>query len=72
MGTQKVKLDISGMHCASCSLLIDDTLEDLLGVTSSQTNLRKKRCEVSFDSEQISLDTIIVEIKELGYTAVLP
>jgi copper chaperone len=31
---------VGGMHCGSCSLLIDDALEDLPGVSRSQTELK--------------------------------
>lgn len=33
---------ITGMHCASCGLLIDDAIEDLPGVTTSTTNHRTR------------------------------
>ncbi len=31
---------ITGMHCASCGLLVDDTLEDIPGIASSSTDAR--------------------------------
>jgi len=41
---------IDGMHCGSCSLLIDDTLEDLPGVSRSQTELKAGRSTVWLDT----------------------
>ena len=39
---------IHGMHCGSCSLLIDDTLEDLPGVSRSQAELKAGRIDAMF------------------------
>jgi len=41
---------VQGMHCASCSLLIDDTLEDLPGIAGSQTDAKAGRSTVQLDS----------------------
>ena len=37
----QVILQIEGMHCASCGLLIDDELEEIPGVRSASTDVRK-------------------------------
>ena len=42
----RVELEIQGMHCASCGLLIDDELEDLVGVRSATTDMRAGRSVV--------------------------
>ena len=38
---------VEGMHCGSCPLLIDDTLEDLPGVSRSHTELKAARYRVA-------------------------
>lgn len=60
---------VEGMHCGSCSLLIDDTLEDLPGVRSTQTTLRQGRTTVVLDLSQTSLQDVVKVIEELGYQA---
>ena len=60
---------VTGMHCTSCALLIDDTLEDLPGVTRSQTNQRARRTTVDADPKQASIEAILAAIREAGYTA---
>ncbi|MFF5035639.1 heavy-metal-associated domain-containing protein [Nocardia salmonicida] len=62
---------IEGMHCGSCALLIDDTLEDLPGVTSTQTSMKKGRSTVELDATITTPDDVIAAITELGYTAVV-
>jgi Cu+-exporting ATPase len=66
---EKGTLSVSGMHCASCGLLIDETLEELPGVVSSSTDLRRETTTVEYDSAQTSLTAIADEIVKLGYTA---
>lgn len=55
------------MHCASCSILIDEVLEELPGVRQSDTNLRAgvSRVRISADVSEAEL---IAEITGLGYT----
>jgi len=61
---------VDGMHCASCSLLIDDTLEDLPGVSQSQTALKARRSTVQLDVTRTDPQQVIDTITGLGYTAV--
>lgn len=59
---------VSGMHCASCSLLIDDALEDLPGVQDTRTDLRAKRTTVQLDTTLTTPQQVIDTITDLGYT----
>ena len=64
-------LDVGGMHCPSCGLLIDDALEELPGVTSSATDVRAGRTVVRLtDDATLDASTVIATIAELGYAAV--
>lgn len=65
-GTQ-IKLKISGMHCASCSMNIDGTLEDLPGVIKSETSYARAVTSVEYDQEQIDPSKIMQAINQLGY-----
>lgn len=60
---------VDGMHCASCPLLIDDTLEDLPGVSQSQTALKAGRATVQLDITRTNPQQVIDAITGLGYTA---
>lgn len=66
---EKVTLVVTGMHCASCGLLIDDTLEELPGIISSCTDLRRQTTTVDYDRAQTDLALISAEIVKLGYAA---
>ncbi|MFH0942799.1 MAG: heavy-metal-associated domain-containing protein [Candidatus Beckwithbacteria bacterium] len=65
--TQTATFSLTGLHCISCALNIDNTLEDLAGVVSSQTNYPKSQVKVEFDSQKITSVKIIKTIKTLGY-----
>ncbi|MGY0499392.1 heavy-metal-associated domain-containing protein [Nocardia sp. FBN12] len=63
--------EIHGMHCGSCALLIDDALEDLPGVRTTQTSRKKGRATVELDPALNSPGDIVTAITELGYTAAI-
>ena len=63
--------EVSGMHCGSCALLVDDALEDLPGVLSTQTTVKQGRATVQLDPSRSSPDDVVRAIEELGYQASL-
>jgi copper chaperone CopZ len=60
-------LKLNGLHCVSCSLNIDGTVEDLPGVKSSSTSYAKGESRVEFDPNTISEESIKAAIEQLGY-----
>ena len=59
---------VSGMHCASCGMLIDEVVEDLPGVERSETDSSKGRTVVRADGP-VSATDIVAAIAEAGYQA---
>lgn len=66
---QTLTFKITGMHCASCAMNIDDELEDTTKIISVSTNYAKAQTVVEFDSAVISEKEIIGIINKVGYTA---
>jgi copper chaperone CopZ len=64
-----VKLKTTGMHCRSCSTLVDMTLDDLDGVESSETDHVSGDTKVSFDASKVSIDDLVTAIRSAGYDA---
>lgn len=62
---------VTGMHCGSCGVLIDDRLADLPGVTDAHTTVSAGRTTVHVNPDLTSPAQIIHAIAEVGYTAVL-
>jgi copper chaperone CopZ len=69
MATTTQAFHVEGMHCGSCALLIDDTLEDLPGVHSARTTRKHSRSTVELDLGLTSPEDVIRAIGELGYRA---
>lgn len=67
--TVAVAFTVTGMHCASCGMLIDDTLEELDGVERSQTDSRRGRTVVRADLGVVSIADMVAAIGDAGYTA---
>ncbi len=68
---KKVTLDISGMHCASCSTLINRALGKLDGVLKSNVNLTTNKATVEFDESKLNIPRLIETVKSKGYDAVV-
>lgn len=62
---------VSGTHCASCKILIEDILGDESGVKSVEVNLKKEIVEIEADTDQSAEDlakTLTTKIIGNGYT----
>ena len=63
---KKINVKIKGMHCKSCSMLIEDSLEDI-GVKKSTINDKTGVAIIEFDESKVSIEEIKIAIKEEGY-----
>jgi len=63
----KLQLKIDGMHCVSCGLNIDGAVEELPGVTKSQTDYAHGKTNIDYDSTQVTPEQIAITIEKLGY-----
>ncbi len=68
----KLVLKVKGMHCASCSILIDKFISKQEGVTAIQTNYGNEKTAIEFDETKISLEKIDDLIHKLGYDLIRP
>lgn len=59
------------MHCSSCGILVDEAVEDIEGVLSSRTKVRKGKTLVETDASGVEPEVIANVIAELGYRCVL-
>ena len=63
---KKINLQISGMHCASCSGLISKTLLALDGVKSANVNLSSNQASLEFDETKLDERELINIILKIG------
>lgn len=64
----RLVLAVTGMHCASCGLLID-AVEELPGVLRSHTDARTYRTIVELDGSGTAAEHVIAAIAAEGYQA---
>jgi copper chaperone len=62
---------VTGMHCGSCGLLIDEALEETDGVHRAQTSVRAGRTVVDADPAAVEPAALLAVIETAGYQAVL-
>ena len=63
-----VKLDITGMTCASCAMRIEKRLNKLDGVEAT-VNYATEQASVHFTPGTISTDDLLAAVKAIGYSA---
>ena len=66
---QKIKLNIEGMHCNSCTVNIEDSLMDVEGIQSAKIILQSKSGIIEINKDKVSEEKIINAIKDAGYEA---
>ncbi len=59
----------TGMHCPSCSMLIEMSLTDLQGVSDVKVDYKAGTTVVTYDEALVSDADIIGEIEKAGYQA---
>ena len=69
MNMKKVTLDITGMHCASCSAIITRVLGKVDGIGKANVNVATNKATVEYDEQKVSLDAVIGAIVKKGYGA---
>ena len=60
---KKTTLDVTGMHCASCSTLINRALNKIDGVKEANVNLTTNKATVEFDESQTNTLQLIKTIE---------
>ena len=63
----KTKIKVTGMHCASCALSIDDELEAIDGVRKASTSFPRGRTKLEYDEAKVDVETVRAAIAGLGY-----
>lgn len=62
------KIEIDGMHCRSCELLLEEDLGKLPGVTKVRANFRRGEAVVEYAATAPTAESVRSVIEEAGYT----
>ncbi|RDU22012.1 copper chaperone CopZ [Anaerosacchariphilus polymeriproducens] len=66
----KTILNVEGMSCSHCVNAITKAVGALDGVSNVDIDLNAKKVSVSYDSSNVSLDTIKSTIEDEGYDVI--
>ena len=67
---KKAEIKISGMHCASCALNIEKSLQDMEGVEDAQVNFGTEKATVKYDPDKLKLPELEKKVEDTGYGVV--
>lgn len=62
---------VKGMHCVSCSSVIEKTLKKITGVESADVNYSTEKIKISFDPTKTNPQEFSKHIEPLGYSLVI-
>ncbi len=69
---QKQTYKIKGMHCASCSVMIEKELKKVPGVNTVEANYGTESVKLDFDITQTNPQELSSKLEHLGYSLVIP
>jgi copper chaperone len=69
MAETTVRLKTTGMHCGSCAMMIQMTLEDLPGVVGAKVEYATGLGDVTYDSGVVGTDAMVAAVVAAGYGA---
>jgi P-type Cu+ transporter len=67
---KKAEIKISGMHCASCALNVEKSLQGLEGVEEAQVNFGTEKATVEYDPDKLELQKLEETVEKAGYVVV--
>jgi Cu+-exporting ATPase len=67
---KKAELKISGMHCATCAVTIEESLAKIGDGTNARVNFGTDSARVEYDPKKVSLARIEKAVKDAGYDVV--
>jgi Cu+-exporting ATPase len=67
---KKAELKISGMHCATCAINIEESLSKVESVSNAQVNFGTDTAHLEFDPAKISITDLEKAVKDAGYEVV--
>ena len=64
-----VELVVTGMHCGSCSALIEESLAERAGVVRASVDLEAERAVVDYEPATVDVSALCAAVEEAGYGA---
>jgi Cu+-exporting ATPase len=71
MTDEKKSFSIKGMHCASCVTLLENTLNEVPGVSKATVNLATEKATVTYDPSKVTNEHLSSAVSNVGYQALI-
>ena len=66
-----IRIKTTGMHCPSCTMLIEMNVADLPGIDTVKASNADSLTTVTYDPSKVDSARIVKEIQDAGYDAEL-
>ncbi|MBZ4219238.1 MAG: cation transporter [Chlorobium sp.] len=63
----KTELQVSGMNCGSCELLVKEALEEVEGVREAEASHLKGSVIIDYEPQKVSIASLAAAIEEQGF-----
>ncbi len=63
----KTELQVSGIRCGGCELLVKEALEEVVGVREAEVSHLKGAVVVDYDPETVNIASLAAVIEEQGF-----
>ena len=70
--TERQRIEIDGMTCASCVATVEEALRSLPGVVSANVNLATNVAMIDYSDGAVTPQEMVRAVKEVGYGATVP
>jgi Cu+-exporting ATPase len=64
---RKAELKITGMHCATCAVTVEEALANVKNVTRAQVNFGTDTARVEYDPSKVSIAALEKAVRDAGY-----
>ena len=68
----KATINITGMHCSSCVVTIENALKKLPGVSDAKVNFTSEKAYIDYDTTKVTLKDLHETINKTGYKTIKP
>lgn len=66
-GTKTVTLDVSGMTCATCPIVVKTALSRVDGVTQVEVSFKERQATVTFDDAKTTVEALTKATTDAGF-----
>ena len=65
--SEKKEIKVNGMHCNSCVLAVQNSLEDVDGIYSATADLESGKVKLELNSDEVSIEDVDEAVKDAGF-----